>query len=63
MVGDAKNQEAFISSHIDDPVVADPQTPQPLEFTSKRLAPLSASGEFGFQPLNDSPNFSFLDAS
>jgi hypothetical protein len=60
---DAQNEEALVRPDIDDPVVADPQTPQPLEFTSKRLAPLSASGEFGFQPLNDSPDFSFVDAS
>jgi len=60
---DAQNEEALVRPDIDDPVIADPQTPQPLEFTPKRLAPFSTGGEFGFQPLNDSPDFSFVDAS
>jgi len=60
---DAKNQEAVIRPDVNDSVIADPQTPQPLEFTSKRFAPFSTGGEFGFQPLNDSPGFSFVDAS
>ena len=58
---DAEDQKALIGPHVDDAMVADPQAPQPLKLTPKRLASLSASAEFLFNPLKDSRGFFFVD--
>lgn len=57
-VGNAENQEALIRSDVDDPIVADPQAPESLKLTPKRLPSLSPRAEFLLNPFKDSRGFS-----
>ena len=58
---DAQNEEALVRPDIDDPVVADPQTPKTLKLTPQWLATFSSSTKLVFQTLIDSRGFLLLD--